>query len=568
MANGREIAPVRKLIAAVLGTVATFVILFGAGMTSWTIVALGAALLVLAIALVAMTAVRTGARAWVTGQAHVHQVSEPPAAYAFGRCELQIVIDAPGLPPRSVKVIDPRVPVAKWPDPGQTLPIKVAIDDQRHVRILWDEVPTHAERAAMADLPPEFDDYDPLGDDFLIEQDTPPWMRRGPDDDYPLPPAGEPVTADLTDDLGSLREDPVVMHHGPGGTIVLEGTLVEPTSAAPLPRRPSPGPYARREQPATAPDPVEEQSATAAGPVVGTAAGRRPVTPVREQPVKVAEPAADEPAATAADPGFEFDADQGFELDDARRRRPRPGRRSRLGQVRRARPGRRPRRRWSGSVRQGHRAEAEPSPGRHRHRHRRARYRPPRRGPAAGWRRGGGSAGRRPPIDGPIRRRDGRPRWCRRPAAGLGPISGVGITLLVTHLDTSVAFYRDMLGFFEIDGGDGNAVLASGATRLVLRSIPEVAPINRRLVHLNLEVADVKAAYAELKDKGVKFTYAPRVVNRGERLELWAAAFRDPDGHGIALTQWRADRPSDPDRPAGPRRRRGQRRITRRTCRT
>jgi hypothetical protein len=29
------------------------------------------------------------------------------------------------------------------------------------------------------------------------------------------------------------------------------------------------------------------------------------------------------------------------------------------------------------------------------------------------------------------------------------------------------------------------------------------------------------------------------VVNRGAKLDLWAAAFRDPDGHGIALTQWR-----------------------------
>ena len=37
----------------------------------------------------------------------------------------------------------------------------------------------------------------------------------------------------------------------------------------------------------------------------------------------------------------------------------------------------------------------------------------------------------------------------------------------------------------------------------------------------------------------MRFTYAPRVVNRGSKLEVWAAAFRDPDGHGIALTQWR-----------------------------
>ncbi|TDB89225.1 glyoxalase/bleomycin resistance/dioxygenase family protein, partial [Micromonospora fluostatini] len=140
MANGgsRPIAPVRKLIAAVLGTVATFVVLFGLGMTSWAIVALGVALVALAIAL---GTVQGGGRTWVVGVGHVHSVSEPPTQYAFGRCELQLVIDAPGMPPRTKKIIEPRVPVAKWPSLGQTLPIRVALDDHRHVRVLWDEVP-------------------------------------------------------------------------------------------------------------------------------------------------------------------------------------------------------------------------------------------------------------------------------------------------------------------------------------------------------------------------------------------------------------------------------------------
>jgi catechol 2,3-dioxygenase-like lactoylglutathione lyase family enzyme len=128
------------------------------------------------------------------------------------------------------------------------------------------------------------------------------------------------------------------------------------------------------------------------------------------------------------------------------------------------------------------------------------------------------------------------------PSARPGPagsIHGVGITMLVTDLARSIAFYRDMLGFAEIDGGDGNAVLASGDTRIVLRSARDVPRVNRRLVHLNLEVGDVNAVYQELRSKGVRFTYPPRAANRGERLELWAAAFRDPDGHGIAITQWR-----------------------------
>ncbi|XXG10672.1 VOC family protein [Micromonospora sp. SH-82] len=119
------------------------------------------------------------------------------------------------------------------------------------------------------------------------------------------------------------------------------------------------------------------------------------------------------------------------------------------------------------------------------------------------------------------------------------PIAGVGITVLVTDLGRSLEFYRDVLGFTEVDRGSGNAVLASGTTRLVLREVTEAAPISRRLVHVNLEVNDIQAAYERLRDTGLRFTYAPRVVNRGTKLEVWAAAFRDPDGHGIALTQWR-----------------------------
>jgi len=70
VANGgsRPVAPVRKLIAAVLGTVAAFVVLFGLGMTSWAIVALGVALVVLAVA---MATVRGGGRTWEIGRAHV-----------------------------------------------------------------------------------------------------------------------------------------------------------------------------------------------------------------------------------------------------------------------------------------------------------------------------------------------------------------------------------------------------------------------------------------------------------------------------------------------------------------
>ena len=367
MANGgyRPIAPVRKVIAGVLGTFATFVILFGVGLPNWTIVAFGVALLVLAGAILATSAFRGVSRAWVPGMAQVQRASEAPATGKFGRCEMQLLIQAPGLPAQSVKVREPRVPVDKWPYPGATLPVRVAVNDQRHVRILWDDVLTHEEaeaaereemrRSASADL---------LTEEILLEEEPPPWQQR--DDDF-LPPEEDilaPVDApDLAEDLTA----PTTAHQKPGRGVVLEGQIVEPPTVVPIQRSPEAG--------------------------------------------------SDRPS---------------------------------------------------------------------------------------------------------------------RPAT----IHGVGVTLLVTDLSRSVSFYRDQLGFEHIDDGDDVAILASGTTRLVLRAVPEVAPVTRRLVHLNLEVDDLNAVYEELKAGGIRFIYAPRAVNRSAKLEQWAATFRDPDGHGIALTQW------------------------------
>ncbi|MEU4792213.1 VOC family protein [Micromonospora tulbaghiae] len=444
MANGgnRTIAPVRKLIGAVLGTVATFVTVFGLGMTSWAIVALGLALLVLAIAL---ATVRGGGRTWVIGLGHVHSASEPPTQYAFGRCELQLVIDAPGLPPRSKKIIEPRVPVAKWPSLGQALPVRVALDDQRHVRVLWDEVPTHAESAAaVADLPPEYAaEPDPL-DEPLIAQEAPPWAGRAPEDDFrdDYPPAPDPYLDDVPP--RAEEREPVVLHQSPGGPVVLEGQLVERAD-----RTAGPGALPRR---APAPrSPAEEPADTVPVETVLVDSG----------------PAASGPGDTG--PGDTVPDPIDVPLDD-------PSDTSR-------------------------RSEAPPTAEE---------------------------------LDEAIFGLAG----AAEPDELASPISGVGITLLVADLDRSLGFYRE-LGFDELDRGEGNAVLSSGPTRLVLRRVTGAAPISRRLVHVNLEVDDIQGAYERLRDSGVRFTYAPRVVNRGTKLEVWAAAFRDPDGHGVALTQWR-----------------------------
>jgi len=406
VANGtrRPVAPVRKVVAAVLATLAAFVMLFGAGMRSWSAVAIGAALLVLAIGLLAVTAARGGVQAWVRGTAHVHSATEPPASSTFGRCEMQLVIDAPGMSIRSVKMRDPRVPVAKWPDPGATLPVIVALDDPRRVRILWDDVLTHAEAAEAEAVAAAAGaaGHRAAEEIYVARRST------APDLDAPIgSPVGDP-TMDLTEELRDLRpvSEEIVIYQAPDGPPIIEGTVVDPPSRIPQPRRATSSRYS----PAQPADP--DAYVEIRGPGVATATHPAPV-----------------PDDVIEDPPPDVTASSDF--------------------------------------------------------------------------------------------------------------AGVGVTLLVADLDRSIRFYRDQLGLAEVDRGETSAVLASGSTRLVVRAVPDVAPVNRRLIHLNLEVADIERAYARLTDKGVRFTYAPRVVNRGAKLEVWAAAFRDPDGHGVALTEWR-----------------------------
>jgi catechol 2,3-dioxygenase-like lactoylglutathione lyase family enzyme len=126
----------------------------------------------------------------------------------------------------------------------------------------------------------------------------------------------------------------------------------------------------------------------------------------------------------------------------------------------------------------------------------------------------------------------------RRRTAPLAGVNGVSVTLIVSDLQRSRRFYRDTLGLQELDSSPTTAVLATGDARVVLRRVADMPPVDRRVVHLNLEVADVYEAYERLRGQGVEFVHRPRVVPQGEQLELCSATFRDPDGHAIALTRW------------------------------
>jgi catechol 2,3-dioxygenase-like lactoylglutathione lyase family enzyme len=493
---------VRRIIAGMCLFVGLFVACFGIGNGRQAILVVGIAIMLLALTARVVTSFRRTPRQWLRGTGLVIEVSEPPVDARLGRCSLQLVLDVPDLPEESVIVHDSRVPVNQWPQPGQTLPIQVAADDIRNVRVLWRdftpvEMPLDAAWGddqpgpAPATPPGSHLDLSPVIDFDLDHPPTGPLEPREPPEVVVPVASAEASPADEGSVRGDVpltteRADPAVP---PGGT--------GPAGPASGPAGPAGG--------------------AASGPVGGAAGGAATTDPggpaggLIAGQADGAGPAGSGP--TASDPTGSGPGGGG------------PGGGGPGG----GGPG--------GGGPGGDGPAAAPGSDQ-----------PGTAGPADPQARVATTLAGQPVVPHPRRKPSPRPRRTAAvdgdagsPPGGPGPsaISGVGITMLVGELARSVTFYRDRLGFREVDQSAGTSVLASGGTRLVLRQAGDIGAVKHRLVHLNLEVTDIDAAYAQLKATGIRFTYPPRAVDETARLQLWAAAFKDPDGHGIALTQWR-----------------------------
>ena len=53
-----------------------------------------------------------------------------------------------------------------------------------------------------------------------------------------------------------------------------------------------------------------------------------------------------------------------------------------------------------------------------------------------------------------------------------------------------------------------------------------------------LDTADVMKSYAEMKARGVTFTREPFAATTDGSRVLYAANFKDPDGHILSITGW------------------------------
>ncbi len=111
------------------------------------------------------------------------------------------------------------------------------------------------------------------------------------------------------------------------------------------------------------------------------------------------------------------------------------------------------------------------------------------------------------------------------------------VILRVTDLEHSVGFYRDAIGLDVLSVSEEFAFLDAGSIRLALHRAddPRVA---ESLTEIVLEVDDIETTHRTLLDRGVAFRTAPREVTRSGSRSLYAADFRDPDGHLWSLTGW------------------------------
>jgi DNA-binding CsgD family transcriptional regulator/catechol 2,3-dioxygenase-like lactoylglutathione lyase family enzyme len=118
-----------------------------------------------------------------------------------------------------------------------------------------------------------------------------------------------------------------------------------------------------------------------------------------------------------------------------------------------------------------------------------------------------------------------------RPAAPLtGPIGQIARS--VKDIGASERWYRDVLGLPHLYTFGPLAFFDCGGTRLLLSEGP--APTHESLLYWR--VADIEAAHAELKHRGVEFSAAPHLIHRhADGTEEWMAFFKDPEGRALGI---------------------------------
>jgi len=121
--------------------------------------------------------------------------------------------------------------------------------------------------------------------------------------------------------------------------------------------------------------------------------------------------------------------------------------------------------------------------------------------------------------------------------SSLGPLSRVAITF--HDLPRAVAFYRDVIGLPLLFETGGMAFFAMGDVRLMMTT-PEKDEFDHPASIFYFKVADIQAAHADLKARGVPFEGEPHVVGKMGTTEVWMVHFRDCEQHLLAIMEERS----------------------------
>jgi catechol 2,3-dioxygenase-like lactoylglutathione lyase family enzyme len=116
------------------------------------------------------------------------------------------------------------------------------------------------------------------------------------------------------------------------------------------------------------------------------------------------------------------------------------------------------------------------------------------------------------------------------------------VILRVSDLDRSTAFYRDRVGLTLQSLNEEFAVFDAGGMVLMLEHLPKPPSSPSAglaaFTEIVLESGDVLALHAAMQARGVPFKREPRAVTSDDTRVMYAADFRDPDGHVLSIAGW------------------------------
>lgn len=125
-----------------------------------------------------------------------------------------------------------------------------------------------------------------------------------------------------------------------------------------------------------------------------------------------------------------------------------------------------------------------------------------------------------------------------RGAVPSGPVALGDIAQIarsVRDVQAAEAWYRDVLGLQHLYTFGDLVFFDCGGTRLFLSSVlPSTLPQADSVLYFR--VADIHAASADLRSRGVTFTSAPHLIHRhDDGTEEWLAFFLDNEARTLAL---------------------------------